>query len=40
MSLPADMERATTLVQPIDFEPNESANLRRECGDEFSKELV
>ena len=40
MSLPTGMERATTLVQPIEFEPNECAPLRRESGDEFSKELV
>ena len=40
MSLPKGLERVTTLVQPIEFEPNECANLRRESGDEFSKELV
>ncbi len=39
-SLPASMERVTTLVKPIEFEPNECAHLRRACGDEFSKELV
>jgi hypothetical protein len=40
MSFSADMERITTLVQPIEFEPNECANVRRGCGDEFSEELV
>ncbi len=40
MSFPAGMESITTLVQPIEFEPNECANLRRESGDEFSEELV
>ena len=40
MSFPADMERVTTLVQPIEFEPNECANVRHGCGDEFSEELV
>ena len=39
-SLPAGMERVTTLVQPIEFEPNECTALRREYGAEFSKELV
>jgi hypothetical protein len=40
MSLPAGMERVTILVQPIEFESNECANLRRGSGDEFSEELV
>ena len=40
MSLPVSMERVTTLIKPIEFEPSESAILRREPGDRFSKELV
>lgn len=40
MSLAVRMERATASVQPIEFEPNKCALLRRMCGDEFSKELV
>ena len=39
MSLPTGMGRVTSLVQPIEFEPNECANLR-ESGDEFAEELV
>ncbi len=40
MSFPAGMETAAILVQPIEFEPSECANLRRESGDEFAEELV
>jgi len=40
ISFPMGMERVTPVVQPIEFEPNECANLRRESGDEFSEELV
>jgi hypothetical protein len=39
-SLPAGMEKITTSIKPIEFEPNECATLGRECGAEFSKELV
>jgi hypothetical protein len=38
--LPAGMEKVTGLIQSIEFEPNECANLRRGCGDEFSEELA
>jgi hypothetical protein len=40
MSLPTGMERVAISVQPIEFEPNECANLRRASGNKFSKELV
>jgi hypothetical protein len=40
MSLPARVEKVTTLVQPIEFEPNQCATLGNERGHEFSEELV
>lgn len=40
MSLPTSMEKVTTFVQPIEFEPNECVHLRRDSGHEFSEELV
>jgi len=39
-SLLAGMESAKGLIQSIEFEPNECANLRCGRGDEFSEELV
>jgi hypothetical protein len=36
----ASLEKITTSIKPIEFEPNECATLGRECGAEFSKELV
>jgi hypothetical protein len=34
------MQKITASIKPIEFDPNQCARLRRERGDEFSKELV
>lgn len=40
MSFPTGVERVTGLIQSIEFEPNECANLRQGRGHEFSEELA